>query len=480
MWCGDVYFWRQSLVMFGAGAHGMATGFLLSFPSVLNPAITAPNTTDIKVTSDEASWITSSYGLTGFVGFLIVPSLMQKYGRKTAHIFINIFMGAGFVMLALAKNAATLYAARCIQGVSMCAIYVLSIIIAEYSNPKRRGYFISLKNSFLAFGSLVCHSLALLCTWRQIAAIAVFINVIAILLTLTWPESPGFCAMKGKYEDCDKAFIYLNGDTPKTRKVLEELITAQKESRENKEMRTKKTLSQICKRFLRKDFLKPFAMVTLLTIIIDSAGRYYNLAYIVQIVKDITGDNSVAIYCSIGVDFLSMVAFWISTYFITKFSRRALVLSCGYFSVLLMFLISLTVYLKSIYIHASLAFIWLILTMILLHSFIVNAGVIPVCFTVSGEIFPLELKGSGTTATGIVFTLLYALTMKCTPIMMEETGIEGTYGIYGLCLGICLVILHFIMTETKDKTLQEIEDEIKGIQRTKTTILQELDTYREY
>ncbi|XP_072946093.1 facilitated trehalose transporter Tret1-like [Epargyreus clarus] len=460
--------------MFGASFHAMSSGIVLSFPSVLNPAILSPNTTDISVTSDEASWITSSYGVTGAIGFLTVPAFMQKYGRKATQILMNVFVGVGFIMLAFAKNVATLYVARCVQGMSMCAIYVLSIIIAEYSHPKRRGYFISLKNSFLALGSLLCHSLVLVCTWRQIAAISITVNVIATLLNLFWIESPAFYAMKGKYEDCDKSFIYLNGETPKNRKVLEELITAQMESRAKKEVRTNKTLSQICKRFLKKDFLKPFFMITLLTIIIDSTGRYYNLVYIVQIVKDITGDNSVAIYCSIGVDFLSILAFWSSTYFITKFSRRALLLNFGYFSVLLMFSISLTVYLKSSSTVPNLT--WLTLTLILLNSFIINIGVIPVCFTVSGEIFPLELKGSGTTANGIVYTLLYALTMKCTPIMMEETGIEGTYGIYGLCLGICLVMMHFILTETKDKTLQEIEDEIKGIKRDKAAILQELES----
>ncbi|XP_072946148.1 facilitated trehalose transporter Tret1-like [Epargyreus clarus] len=389
MACGaDIYFWRQVLVLVSDSLHSVGTGFVLSFPSVLNSVALSTNTTDIHITKDQASWITASHGFAGVIGFFIVPPLMQEYGRKFAHIILTLLIVIGFTMLAFAQNVATLYAGRIIQGLALCAVYLGPIILAEYAHPMRRGYFMTLKKGCVAVGSLICHSLVLICSWRQIAGIATSFYIVALLLTFLWTESPPFLAMKGKYEECDRAYTYLNGNTLKSRRELEDLISAQRERLEEERIAKKNNkLLQICKKCTRKDFLKPFFIITVLTIIIDSGGRYYNVAYIVQIITDITGDNSVAMTC------------------------------------------------------------W--------------------------EVFPLEHRGIGTTATGIVFTLLYAITMKCTPIMMEETGIEGTYGIYGVCLLICLVISHFILTETKDKTLQEIEDEMKGIERDKSKMVKE-------
>ncbi|XP_072946146.1 facilitated trehalose transporter Tret1-like [Epargyreus clarus] len=474
--CVDVHFWRQSVVLMAVGFYAMSTGFVLSFPSVLNPVLLSPTST-IKVTNDQASWITSFYGIGGVFGFLTVPGIMQKYGRKVAQTAMNISLIIGFIMLIIAKDVGTLYAARCIQGIALSGVILAPIILAEYTHPKRRGYFITLKNAALATGCLLCHTLVLICTWQEIAGISIALNVVSILLTFLWPESPAYYAMVGRYDECDKSFIYLNGDTPKARKMLKDLVLAQTERREKEETdRNIQKFLVIIKKFVRKDFLKPFFNVTLLTIIIDSGGRYYNLAYIVQIITEITGNNSVAIYCSIGLDFLTVVACCTSSYIIRKLPRRSLLFSFGYTSVALMLSISVIVFLKS-YTSTNFNVPWLTPTIILLNSFIFTLGVIPVYSTVSGELFPLEHRGSGSMASGIIFTLLYAITMKCTPIMMDKTGIAGTYGIYGLCVAICLVILQFILTETKDKTLQEIEDEIKGIERNKTAGLQDRETF---
>ncbi|CAH2217116.1 jg6293 [Pararge aegeria aegeria] len=300
----DVYLRRQCIVHTANCMLSIGTGFMLSFPAVLNPDILSPNGTGIHATPDQASWIAGTNGISGIVGFCFVPYVMQVYGRKFVHIALNLFYVLGFLILALATNIPCLYAARIIQGIPMCAVFITSIMVGEYSHPKRRGYFITIKKTAVATGALMCHSLALCWTWKQIAAFAVVPNSLAILFTLTWPESPSFLALTGKYEECDKSHMWLYGDSLKR--------------------------------------------------------------------------------------------------------------------------------------------------------------VVPACFAIMSEIFPLEHKGIGTGATGVVFTILYSIVMKCTPLMIEKTGVEGTFGIYALHVIVGLLILYFILNETKDKTLQQIENEIKG------------------
>ncbi|CAH2219725.1 jg25732 [Pararge aegeria aegeria] len=54
---GDVYFWRQSVVLTADCMHSIGTGFMLSFPAVLQPAILSLNSTGIHATLDQASWV---------------------------------------------------------------------------------------------------------------------------------------------------------------------------------------------------------------------------------------------------------------------------------------------------------------------------------------------------------------------------------------------------------------------------------------
>ncbi|CAH2099260.1 unnamed protein product [Euphydryas editha] len=456
----DIFLWRQSLVLLSDCIHSVGTGLMLSFPAVLNPSILSPKSSEFTVTPDEASWIAASHGFAGVFGFCIIPPLMQIFGRKFAFFCMNILVGVGFLIFYLANSAAALYAARIIQGLALCGVYITAIVLAEYCHPKRRGMFITIKKASVAIGSLMCHALALYWTWRQIALIAIFPHIASFIVTCLWHESPAFLAMKGRYDKCDEAYIYLHGDTPKNRKDLEELITAQQERRQKSKHEKKDRLLVFLKQLLQKDFLRSFTIVSILTMIIDACGRYYMLAYIVEILVEITGDKSVAVYCTVGSDVLTIIALSMSCFIIRSFKRRTILFTAGTLSVLLMFSTSLLTFLKTGYGISILS--WLTPVIILLNVFIVNAGVVPVCFTIIGEILPLEHKGIGACTTGIVFTILYALVMKLTPMMMEKTGIVGTFSIYGVCVLVGLVTLYFVLNETKDKTLLEIENEIKG------------------
>ncbi|XP_072946144.1 facilitated trehalose transporter Tret1-like [Epargyreus clarus] len=449
-----------------------AVGFMLSFPGILNQAILSPNATDLRATLDQASWIAASQGITGMIGFFIMPAVMQMFGRKTVHYVINLVVLIGFIIYFFATNIACLFAARLSQGLSISGVYITLVILAEYSSPKRRGYFISIKKTAVALGSLICHSFIVICTWRQIALLGAFMSTLAIIATIPWPESPAYLAMMVKFEECDKSYTWLNGNSLETRKELEDLITAQTERRMKKV--DGYVWTRVWRKITRKDFLKPFLITTLLTIVIESCGRYYNIAYIVQIMTDVMKDKSVAVYCSMGSDILTIIALLSSSFVITNFKRRTILFSCGLVSVVLMLLVSLTMFLKNNnYLKGPLLF--LPMCCILVNSFISNIGIMPICFTVSGEIFPIEHRGVGTCATGIVFTIFCSVVLKCTPILIDKTGVEGTYAIYGLCLFISLISLNLIMNETKDKSLQEIEDEIKGVKRNNELFVEKQD-----
>lgn len=403
--------------------------------------------------------------MSGVFGFCVVPYIMQIYGRKCVAIGLNVFSAIGFLIFALATNVPCLFVARIVQGFSVCGIFLLAVILGEYSHPKRRGYFLTIKKSFTAIGGLLCHSLALIWNWKQIAAVAVLPYIIAIILTLLCPESPPFLALTGKYVECEKSHTWLFGKNPKSKRELKDLITTQMEYKE--QMKRKKNLKSWLRSLMQKDFMKPSIISFFLAIIIETTGKYYMPAYVVQILIAVTKNKSIAAYCSIGSDILTFAALVSSCFVIRCCKRRTLLFTSGATCVILMCLASLTSFLSSRYNIGVSVFMWLTPIVILLNIFIVSMGVLPTCYAIKCEIFPLEHKGTGICAAGVVFTVLYSVVMKCTPIMMEKTGVEGTFGIYAFLTIVVLSILYFILNETKDKSLQEIERDIKGVKQTK-------------
>ncbi|CAK1595532.1 unnamed protein product [Parnassius mnemosyne] len=455
----------QIFILIPGCLHSIAMGFMVAFPAVLNPAILSPNSTDITATSAQASWIASTNGISGIFGFLIFSHIFQSFGRKMTGIGLNVILIVGWLTLSLANSITVLVFARAIQGLSIGGVFISSITICEYASPRRRGYFTTIKIISVGVGSLLCHSFAIFCTWRQIAAFCIIPTALAVIFILFWPESPSFLAMKGRFEDCEKAFTWLNGNSVESKRELKYLIKAQ--MRRHELIRKTEKISIVecfIKTLKNKEMQKACIISALLTLCIDSCGRYFLIAYITQILVEITGSKSIAIYCSIVSDLLLIFGLSISCIVIRKFKRRKLLFSLGTLTIAIMFIISIVAVLKSKY-DILCQVPWLFPFVVLLHTFVAHIGLVPVSFAITAEVYPLEYKGICSCISGIVFTIFYALTLKLTPVMIEFIGVSGTYAVYALLVMFCLAILYFILPETKDKTLQEIEDEIRGIDR---------------
>lgn len=74
------------------------------------------------------------------------------------------------------------------------------------------------------------------------------------------------------------------------------------------------------------------------------------------------------------------------------------------------------------------------------------------------EIFPLAHKELLSALHGLTLTLFATIILKMTPYLLQEIKVYGTLAIYGCIIAACLVVLYYLLPETKDKTLQEIED----------------------
>ncbi|KAJ8712070.1 hypothetical protein PYW07_004912 [Mythimna separata] len=244
--------------------HHLAIGFVLSYPAVLTPAITGNGTrngTEVQATKGEAAWVAAAYSMTGGLGFLMLPPLMQLYGRRFINATMNLIIFLGWIIIALSPNVPTLLAGRAIQGLSFGGLYICSILAGEYSHPKRRGFFIIFKITATSIGELICHGFGFTLSWRQMAWLASIPPALAALGTVFWPESPSWLAYKGRFDECLTSFEWIRGKDMESKREVKELITAQKKLRNMKRTKKSGLLIRNLKAMRSKEFLKPFTVV---------------------------------------------------------------------------------------------------------------------------------------------------------------------------------------------------------------------------
>lgn len=100
-----------------------------------------------------------------------------------------------------------------------------------------------------------------------------------------------------------------------------------------------------------------------------------------------------------------------------------------------------------------------VLALLMVYVFFIAVGLVPLSWTMMGEIFPLAYRGLGTAITSLVCYAVLYLVVQTFPHLFDFFGsIIGVLGLYGAMTLSGTVILTLFLPETKDKPLYVIED----------------------
>ncbi|GBP04927.1 Facilitated trehalose transporter Tret1 [Eumeta japonica] len=314
--------------------------------------------------------LASSIAITTLLSFVLVAPLMERYGRKIAHISLvlpNILAG---VLFYFANNFRTLVVARLMFGIPSGGTIVLNaIIIAEFTSPKIRGALLNAKTSSIVFGAGFVHSLGLFFDWRTVALMGLLLPVSSLLINLTWPESPAWLARRGHYQRCKESFNWLRGEDPRAQKELHALIQAEMDRRTIKISEERpKSFPQKTKKFFKifthDDFLKPTLIMANVFIILEACGRHVFPTYAIKIVTAFTGGQS-TLYYVVGLDLVIFGTSVLACVVVNMFKRRTLL-----FSTVLMIALKMTpILIESIDVHGTFAIFALVMIGSLLYLY---------------------------------------------------------------------------------------------------------------
>ena len=355
-------------------------------------------------------------------GALLGGRLSDKYGRKLMLIISAVLLGlsaggCGF----LSHSASALVIYRFIGGLGVGVLSaVIPTYITEISPAELRGTFVSFYQLFVVVGILVAYCANLFFSsyemnWHLMLGLPLVFAILDIVLLLFLPESPIWLEQRGQKRETEKV-------------AFKELF--------------KGRMGYVV--FLGS-MLAFFQQITGINVVVNYAPSILGKL-------GIAGSDPLLQTVFIGVANLifTVIALWL----VDKFGRKTL-LVCGCFGCT-----ATLAYLTYAYSIADPSSIG-VLAAILAYIGFFALSLSPLMFVVTSEMYPSRVRGTAMAfSTGISWACAF-LVVQFYPWMESTLGTNVAFGIFAaLCLAAGLFIW-FLIPETKGKSLEAIETELK-------------------
>jgi sugar porter (SP) family MFS transporter len=391
-------------------------------------------------------------------GAVLISPCNEYFGRRWAIIISCILYTIGAALEAGAISYGMMVAGRVILGMGVgLEGGTIPVYVAETVEARMRGNLVSLYQFMIALGEVLGYAVAAMFitvdgNWRYILGSSLIFSTIMGIGILFMPESPRFLMHKGNTLEAFKVWKRIRG--VQTHEAREEFfimkVSTEEEEAEVAAGRTN--------RFPWMDFFtKP------------RARRAIIYANIMIFLGQFTGINAIMYYMSV---LMSQVGF--DTYDATYMSLVGggslllgtipaifLMETCGrrFWAIAMLpgFFIGLALVGISYQLNTLSAQLGVYLTGLILYELFFGSYA-ALTWVIPSEVYPTYLRSYGmTTSTGWLFLSSFIVTYNFTGMQNAMTKTGLSLGFYGGIAVLGWFYQIFFMPETKDKTLEEID-----------------------
>ena len=426
--------------------------------------------------------ITTSALVGAVLGAMFTGRLTDILGRKKIILFTAVIFVIGALWSGASSSPKELMAARFVVGIAIgISSFAVPLYISEISPADKRGQLVSLFQLLITVGILASYLTDLIFakndvvwSWRPMLYSGVVPGLLLLIGMLFLPETPRWLMSKGRRQEAEK--ILRRVETPE--KVELAIREIQKELEKDKE---KVRFSEIFKPWLRIPL-----MIAIVIMFFQQFVGINTVIYYSPKIFMIAGFDSAraAIWGSVSVGLVNVLFTILAIYLVDRWGRRKL-----YFVGLTGIVIALIALGLSFLFNSSLGqsgkWLTILFTWIYIAFFAVSIG--PLGWLIISEIFPLRVRGVGTSIgslsnwlfNGLVaftfFKIVKLLTIPGTEIITQEKVYDpvthsfvvqtinngnpaGAFWFYALIGVLGIIWGYFYLPETKGVTLEEIEE----------------------
>lgn len=402
-----------------------------------------------ELSSAMVGWAASSAIWGCVLGAMIAGYLSDRFGRKRVLIITAILFFISALGAAVPRNLTEFVLARLIGGVGVGAASMLSpLYISEIAPSHIRGRLVSLYQLAIVIGinliyfvnfriaSSGNHEWNVDVGWRYMLGSEMIPAVLFLALLFLVPESPRWLIKKGKRKEAEDILTRVNGEE-RAGQVVVEIESAL--------MHESGTIKDIFGKGVRMALI----MGMVLALFSQITGINAIIYFAPEIFKSIGFGAESAFLQTVTIGVINTLFTFVAIGLIDKLGRRTLLIYgisgmiVSLVGVIICFWFGITGPWLLIFILAFIA------------CFASSLGPIP--WVLISEIFPTKTRGVAMSFCTLILWVGVIFITQFTPVLLEAYGGALTFGIFLINAIILLIFVQMKMPETKQRTLEEIE-----------------------
>ena len=424
------------LASFGGLLSGFDTGVISGALLYINQSF--------EMNSLYSGLLVSSVSIGAVVGALLNGALIDKIGRRkvmllTAGVFI-----IGSVLCCFSRNIVELILSRMFIG---CAVGVVSfagpLYLSEISTKEKRGEIVSFHQLAITLGILFSYFVNYFCanfvhSWRIMFLLGAVPAIVLFFAMFVLKDTPRWYVAKNKID--------------KARLVLQKIDKSQDADLEIENI--KKTLSNNNEKIkFEKRLLIPFVIGIGIMFAQIATGINAIIYYAPTIFKMVGfSSNQDVLFATIFIGLINFLMTFVAIALVDKIGRKPLL----YIGLVGMLVNLLLLSFSFAFDYAFVKYIAVIACALYIVSFSMSLG--PVALLINAEIFPLKYRGAAM-SIGIVSNFVFNFIVTgLFPISLDKFGGSITFLIFAIICVISLFFVYYVVPETKDVSLEEIEN----------------------
>ncbi|XP_060530446.1 facilitated trehalose transporter Tret1-like [Cylas formicarius] len=444
--------WPQIIAIIIGGLGAFTNGMLFVWTSPFTVKI-VNDTEHYQISEEEASEFTIFPPIGLIASSFFFFKLVDVIGRKRTVLLLAVPHLTFWTTIIFAKSVYVFYAARFVAGIGDATLFAsLPIYCGEISTPKVRGTWGNSVAFFLYGGQFFINCIGSYLDVRQTAYVCIGFPVIFIILLSLMPESPYFFIRKGNYEAAKSTMKWLrrseniDDEFGKMKTEVERQIS---ESGSWKDLITipSNRNALIAGVFLR--FSQQFCGITIFST--------YSQAIFEKAGGSVSASTSAMIFSGLcwGLNFCLFGA-------VEKFGRRMTYMYSLLSSAVVLFVVSAYLFIEQHDFFDVSAVKWLPLAGMIVYIFCYSFGLGVVPIIMLGELFSASIKAKALCVLNIVFGLGIFITTYLFHILNNNVGLYCPFVVFSIACFISSALTTYFVPETKGKTLDEINQMLKG------------------
>jgi major inositol transporter-like SP family MFS transporter len=433
---------------FGGLLFGYDTG-------VINGAL-EPMKADLGLTAAGEGAVTSTLLLGAAIGAAVCGKLNDTLGRKKTLTILAVLFFVGTLGGVFAPNLGVMIPARIILGFAVGGASVtVPVYLAELAPTERRGGLAGRNELAIVVGQLLAFAInAIIGTvwgehpgvWRYMLAVAAIPAVALFVGMMRMPESPRWLISKNRHDEALGVLRQVRSEE-RARAEMEEVefLAAEEEETHMGGIR------DLAVPWVRRLFIAGIGVAILQQCTGINSIMYYGTQVLTQAGFSASG----ALIANVANGVLAVVGSAICLFWLMdRVPRRKLIIGGFTATTVCHALIVLSAFL----LPEGLTKAFVILFFMVLFVFCMQLALNVPVWVIISEMFPLRLRGMGMGVCVLCLWVANAIIAFLFPIVVQAIGIQGAFLCFVVLGVIAIAFLKVFLPETKDRSLEELEE----------------------